>query len=103
MFRTAARGLGALARPHPEHPARSRALERGVPGALAGGPLLVAALVAGRAPLGVVAAIAAMPAGINDRPGSRRTSVRRIGVPALAGAAGLLVGTYGGQHSEPGR
>jgi uncharacterized membrane protein YccC len=69
-------------------------------GALAGGPLLTAALVAGRASLGVVAAIAAMLAGINDRPGSRRTSVRRIGVPALAGAAGLLAGTYAGPHLE---
>ncbi|MER7802889.1 MULTISPECIES: FUSC family protein [Streptomyces] len=69
-------------------------------GALAGGPLLVVALAAGRASLGVVAAIAAMLAGINDRPGGRRTSVRRIGVPALAGAAGLLVGTYAGQHLD---
>ncbi|WP_217140517.1 FUSC family protein [Streptomyces sp. AC627_RSS907] len=67
-------------------------------GALAGGPLLLAAVLAGRASLGVVAAIAAMLAGINDRPGSRRTSVRRIGAPALAGAVGLLVGTYAGQH-----
>ncbi|MFF8876192.1 FUSC family protein [Streptomyces flaveolus] len=70
-------------------------------GALAGGPLLLAALLAGRASLGVVAAIAAMLAGINDRPGSRRTSVRRIGVPALAGAAGLLAGTYAGQNLGP--
>ncbi|MFF9490933.1 FUSC family protein [Streptomyces flaveolus] len=70
-------------------------------GALAGGPLLLAALLAGRTSLGVVAAIAAMLAGINDRPGSRRTSVRRIGVPALAGAAGLLAGTYAGQHLGP--
>ncbi|MGV9963607.1 FUSC family protein [Streptomyces olivaceus] len=69
-----------------------------VRGALAGGPLLIAALAAGRTSLGVVAAIAAMLAGINDRPGSRRTSVGRIGVPALAGAAGLLVGTYAGPH-----
>ncbi|MBQ1095805.1 FUSC family protein [Streptomyces sp. b94] len=67
-------------------------------GALAGGPLLLAAVLADRASLGVVAAIAAMLAGINDRPGSRRTSVRRIGVPALAGAVGLLIGTYAGQH-----
>lgn len=67
-------------------------------GALAGGPLLLAAMLAGRTSLGVVAAIAAMLAGINDRPGSRRTSVRRIGVPALAGAAGMLVGTYAGQQ-----
>ncbi|MET9773749.1 FUSC family protein [Streptomyces sp. NPDC006367] len=70
-------------------------------GALAGGPLLLAALLAGRASLGVVAAIAAMLAGINDRPGGRRTSVRRIGVPALAGAAGLLAGTSAGQHLGP--
>ena len=67
-------------------------------GALASGPLLLAAVLAGRVSLGVVAAIAAMLAGINDRPGSRRTSVRRLGVPALAGAVGLLVGTYAGEH-----
>lgn len=69
-----------------------------VRGALASGPLLLAAVLAGRASLGVVAAIAAMLAGINDRPGSRRTSVRRLGVPALAGAGGMLVGTYAGEH-----
>ncbi|MBT2411815.1 FUSC family protein [Streptomyces sp. ISL-12] len=69
-----------------------------VRGALAAGPLLLAALAAGRASLGVVAAVAAMLAGINDRPGSRRVSVRRIGVPALAGAAGLCAGTYAGDH-----
>ncbi|SHI27807.1 FUSC family protein [Streptomyces sp. 3214.6] len=67
-------------------------------GALAAGPLLLVAVLAGRTSLGVVAAIAAMLAGINDRPGSRRASVRRLGVPALAGAAGLLVGTYVGGH-----
>ncbi|GAB2739112.1 FUSC family protein [Streptomyces bullii] len=66
-------------------------------GALSGGPLLLAAVLAGRTSLGVLAAIAAMLAGINDRPGSRRASVERLGGPALAGAAGLLVGTYGGQ------
>jgi uncharacterized membrane protein YccC len=67
-------------------------------GALAAGPLLLVAVLLGRTSLGVVAAIAAMLAGINDRPGSRRASVRRLGVPALAGAGGLLVGTYGGEH-----
>ncbi|WP_328482566.1 FUSC family protein [Streptomyces sp. NBC_00377] len=67
-------------------------------GALAAGPLLLAAVLAGRASLGVVAAIAAMLAGINDRPGSRRTAVKRLGAPALAGAGGLLVGTYAGDH-----
>ncbi|WP_327314322.1 FUSC family protein [Streptomyces sp. NBC_01235] len=67
-------------------------------GALAAGPLLLVAVLAGRTSLGVVAAIAAMLAGINDRPGSRRASVRRLGAPALAGAGGLLVGTYAGDH-----
>ncbi|CAM5696547.1 FUSC family protein OS=Streptomyces alboniger OX=132473 GN=CP975_18235 PE=4 SV=1 [Streptomyces alboniger] len=65
-------------------------------GALSAGPLLLVAVLVGRTSLGVVAAIAAMLAGINDRPGSRRASVRRIGVPALAGACGLLMGTYTG-------
>ncbi|WP_405873979.1 FUSC family protein [Streptomyces sp. NBC_00005] len=69
-----------------------------VRGALAAGPLLLAAVLLDRTSLGVVAAIAAMLAGINDRPGSRRASVRRLGVPALAGAGGLLVGTYAGEH-----
>lgn len=67
-------------------------------GALSAGPLLAAALAAGRVSLGVVAAVAAMLAGINDRPGSRRASVQRIGVPALAGAAGMCAGTYAGDH-----
>ena len=104
MFRTARRALHAL----PPWLGHALNAQRGpvpwnavVRGALAGGPLLIAALVAGRASLGVVAAIAAMLAGINDRPGSRRTSVRRIGVPALAGAAGLLAGTYAGLHLGP--
>ncbi|MGW6734389.1 FUSC family protein [Streptomyces sp. NPDC055013] len=69
-----------------------------VRGALAAGPLLLVAVLAGRASLGVVAAIAAMLAGINDRPGSRRVSVHRLGVPALAGALGLLVGTTAGDR-----
>ncbi|MEU6555029.1 FUSC family protein [Streptomyces sp. NPDC046915] len=67
-------------------------------GALAAGPLLLVAVVTDRVSLGIVAAIAAMLAGTNDRPGSRRASVKRLGVPALAGSAGLLAGTYGGQH-----
>ncbi|NUV63529.1 FUSC family protein [Streptomyces sp. CAI-85] len=70
-------------------------------GALSAGPLLLAAVLADRTSLGVVAAIAAMLAGINDRPGSRRSSVKRLGAPALAGAAGLLVGTYAGDHAGP--
>ncbi|MFJ8105235.1 FUSC family protein [Streptomyces sp. NPDC096132] len=67
-------------------------------GALAAGPLLLVAVLAGRVSLGVVAAIAAMLAGINDRPGSRRAAVKRLGGPALAGAGGMLVGTYVGDH-----
>ncbi|MFI2376659.1 FUSC family protein [Streptomyces sp. NPDC018964] len=67
-------------------------------GALGGGPLLLTAVLAGRPTLGVVAAIGAMFAGINDRPGSRRASVGRIGGPALAGATGLAAGTYAGDH-----
>ncbi|MEU2225716.1 FUSC family protein [Streptomyces sp. NPDC018347] len=66
-------------------------------GALAAGPALLAGMLAGRTALGVLAAIGAMLAGMNDRPGSRRASVRRLGVPALAGAVGLLAGTYAGQ------
>lgn len=67
-------------------------------GALTGGPLLLAGLLAHHIGVGVVAAIAAMFAGINDRPGSRRAAVKRIGAPALAGVAGLLIGTYAGQY-----
>ncbi|MFF5368695.1 FUSC family protein [Streptomyces sp. NPDC013187] len=66
-------------------------------GALSAGPVLLVAVQTGHTSLGVVAAVAAMLAGINDRPGSRRLSVKRIGAPALGGAAGLLVGTYSGQ------
>ncbi|MEV0221235.1 FUSC family protein [Streptomyces sp. NPDC050704] len=69
-----------------------------VRGALAAGPLLLAAVLAGRESLGVVAALGAMLAGINDRPGSRRAAVHRLGLPGLAGAAGLVVGTYAGQQ-----
>ncbi|MFE3037054.1 FUSC family protein [Streptomyces canus] len=69
-----------------------------VRGALSAGPLLLAGVLADHTPLGVVAAIAAMLAGINDRPGSRRVSVKRIGVPALAGAVGMVVGTYAGEY-----
>ncbi|MFE8943313.1 FUSC family protein [Streptomyces sp. NPDC007856] len=65
-------------------------------GALAAGPLLLAGVGTGHTAPGVLAAIAAMLAGINDRPGSRRASVKRLGVPALAGALGLVTGTYAG-------
>ncbi|MCT9084248.1 FUSC family protein [Streptomyces fulvoviolaceus] len=69
-----------------------------VRGALSAGPLLLVAVLLDRTSLGVVAAIAAMLAGINDRPGSRRMSVKRLGVPALAGAVGMVVGTYAGDQ-----
>ncbi|MFK0022051.1 FUSC family protein [Streptomyces sp. NPDC090798] len=69
-----------------------------VRGALAAGPLLLVAVLSGRTSIGVVAALGAMLAGINDRPGSRRAAVRRLGMPALAGAGGLLVGSYAGAH-----
>ncbi|MFJ4482280.1 FUSC family protein [Streptomyces longwoodensis] len=70
-------------------------------GALAAGPVLVAGMAVGRTALGVLAAIGAMLAGINDRPGSRRASVKRLGVPALAGAVGLVVGTAAGERVPP--
>ncbi|MFJ2905187.1 FUSC family protein [Streptomyces sp. NPDC091279] len=72
-----------------------------VRGALCAGPVLLGAVLLDRTSLGVVAAIAAMLAGINDRPGSRRASIKRLGVPALAGGAGMLVGTYTGDHLGP--
>ncbi|MFD3974047.1 FUSC family protein [Streptomyces cyaneofuscatus] len=55
-------------------------------------PLLLA-VAADRPTAGVPAALGAMFAGINDRPGGRRSSVSRMGVPALAGAAGPLIGS----------
>ncbi|MEU0023958.1 FUSC family protein [Streptomyces sp. NPDC006335] len=67
-------------------------------GALSAGPVLLVAVLVEQTSVGVVAAIAAMLAGINDRPGSRRVSVKRIGVPALAGAVGMVVGTYAGEY-----
>ncbi|MEV6484222.1 FUSC family protein [Streptomyces sp. NPDC051576] len=67
-------------------------------GALAAGPLLLTAVLVDRTSLGVLAALGAMLAGINDRPGSRRASVKRLGGPAVAGGAGLLIGTAAGQY-----
>ncbi|MEU5716150.1 FUSC family protein [Streptomyces sp. NPDC020403] len=54
---------------------------------------MLVAVLAERPTAGVPAALGAMLAGINDRPGSRRASVTRLGVPAVAGSAGLLLGT----------
>jgi uncharacterized membrane protein YccC len=59
-----------------------------------GAAVLPAGLVSGRSPgIGVLAALGAMLATVNDRPGGRRAAVPRIGVPAFAGATGLTVGT----------
>ncbi|MFG2646306.1 FUSC family protein [Streptomyces sp. NPDC048436] len=71
-------------------------------GVLAAGPLLCVGVVAGRASVGVIAALGAMLAGINDRPGSRRAAVRRLGAPAFAGAGGVVFGAYvAGVSAEP--
>ncbi|MEY9962730.1 putative membrane protein YccC [Streptacidiphilus sp. MAP12-16] len=64
-----------------------------VRGALGAGPLLALAVLAGHPSAGVLAALGAMLAGVNDRPGSRRSAVPRLGLPALAGACGMLLGS----------
>ncbi|WP_405719610.1 FUSC family protein [Streptomyces sp. NBC_01537] len=64
-----------------------------VRGALAAGPLLAAGIALGNPAAGVLAGLGAMLAGINDRPGTRRTGIVHVGLPALAGAAGLLAGS----------
>ncbi|GAB2814591.1 FUSC family protein [Streptomyces daliensis] len=61
-------------------------------GALSAGPLLAVALATGHPGAGVLAGIGAMLAGVNDRPGTRRKGAAHIGLPALAGASGLLAG-----------
>jgi hypothetical protein len=61
-------------------------------GALGAGPLLAAAVAVGRPEYGVLAGLGAMLAGVNDRPGTRRTGTVHIGLPALAGALGFLIG-----------
>ncbi|MYX74388.1 FUSC family protein, partial [Streptomyces sp. SID3915] len=71
-------------------------------GALASLPLLVA-VAADRPASGVPAALGAMLAGINDRPGGRRAAVARLGAPALAGGAGLLFGSLLAAAAGPGR
>ncbi|MEV8097587.1 FUSC family protein [Kitasatospora sp. NPDC085879] len=65
-------------------------------GALGMGPVLAVCLAAGQPQAGVLAGLGAMFAGINDRPGTWRSGVLHIAVPALAGALGLLVGQTGG-------
>ncbi|WP_329540054.1 FUSC family protein [Streptomyces sp. NBC_01358] len=63
-----------------------------VRGALGAGPLLGAGIALGHPGPGVLAALGAMLAGVNDRPGTRRKGLVHIGLPAAAGALGLLVG-----------
>ncbi|WP_411122083.1 FUSC family protein [Streptomyces sp. x-19] len=61
-------------------------------GALCAGPLLAAGIATGHPAPGVLVALGSMLAGVNDRPGTRRTGVVHIGLPALAAALGMLTG-----------
>ncbi|MFI1158701.1 FUSC family protein [Streptomyces sioyaensis] len=61
-------------------------------GALCAGPLLGASLATGHPAPGVLAGLGSMLAGVNDRPGTRRTGIVHIGLPALASAFGMLIG-----------
>ncbi|MDX3098476.1 FUSC family protein [Streptomyces sp. ME19-03-3] len=61
-------------------------------GALAAGPLLALGIGFGRLELGVLAGLGALFAGFNDLPGTRRTGVVDIGLPALVATFGVLVG-----------
>ncbi|MFI6448012.1 FUSC family protein [Kitasatospora sp. NPDC050543] len=70
-------------------------------GALGMGPLLGAAIAAGRPEAGLLAGLGALFAGINDRPGTGRAGALQIGVPALGGALGLLLGVAAGWWAVP--
>ncbi|NBE56672.1 FUSC family protein [Streptomyces boluensis] len=72
-------------------------------GALTCGPLLLLGVLAHAPTAGVLAALGAMLAGVNDRPGSRRAAVTRLGAPALAGACGIFLGTWLGQGAGAGQ
>ncbi|MDT0545237.1 MULTISPECIES: FUSC family protein [Streptomyces] len=63
-------------------------------GALGVGPVLAAGVAAGQTSAGVTAGLGAMFAHINDRPATRATRLVRIGLPALAGAVGMLTGAW---------
>ncbi|MEU9124829.1 FUSC family protein [Streptomyces sp. NPDC048506] len=63
-----------------------------VRGALCAGPLLGAGIATGHPAPGVLAGLGSMLAGVNDRPGTRRTGIVHIGLPALASALGMLIG-----------
>ncbi|MBM9507592.1 FUSC family protein [Actinacidiphila acididurans] len=60
---------------------------------LSAGALLAVGGAAGHPTSGVIAALGAMLTTFADRPGSRRRSVPHLGLPALAGAVGMLAGT----------
>ncbi|MFE4642423.1 FUSC family protein [Streptomyces sp. NPDC056730] len=61
-------------------------------GALSAGPLLALGVLTGHLSQAVLAGLGAMLAGVNDRPGTRRTGVVHVGLPAVGGAFGLLCG-----------
>lgn len=61
-------------------------------GALCAGPLLGAGIATGHPAPGVLSGLGSMLAGVNDRPGTRRTGMVHIGLPALASAFGMLIG-----------
>ncbi|WP_431999930.1 FUSC family protein [Streptomyces sioyaensis] len=61
-------------------------------GALCAGPLLGAGIATGHPAPGVLAGLGSMLAGVNDRPGTRRTGIVHIGLPALASSLGMLIG-----------
>lgn len=61
-------------------------------GALAAGPLLALGIALGRVEIGVLAGLGALFAGFNDLPGTRRTGVVHIGLPAVVASLGVLAG-----------
>ncbi|QKV96731.1 FUSC family protein [Streptomyces sp. NA02950] len=63
-------------------------------GALGVGPVVAAGVASGHTSAGVTAGLGAMFAHINDRPATHNTRVVRIGLPALAGAVGMLIGAW---------
>ncbi|MGW1838834.1 FUSC family protein [Streptomyces sp. NPDC002067] len=63
-----------------------------VRGALCAGPLLAAGIATGHPAPGVLTGLGSMMAGVNDRPGTRRTGMVHIGLPALACGLGTLIG-----------
>lgn len=63
-------------------------------GALGVGPVLAVGVAAGHPAAGVTAGLGAMFAHVNDGPATRGTRVVRLGLPALAGALGLLAGAW---------